>query len=156
MVGLWLLILRISSYIPHEHHTTVAPGNSTHYLWVAELGAWCVGSVGRSMRFLFLRIFPHTNAQFTVRFPRFVQYVLMHRDPRVVHGIMWYTTVKPVQLLSTRYIHTVASELNDPIWHSLEWQIRSFSSEATIHLRKKRVAQSTDKIMRFVFLISLL
>ena len=26
----------------------------------------------------------------------------------------------------------VASELNDPIWHSLEWQIGSFSSEATI------------------------
>ena len=26
----------------------------------------------------------------------------------------------------------VASELKDPIWHSLEWQIGSFSSEATI------------------------
>ena len=26
----------------------------------------------------------------------------------------------------------VASELKDPIWHSLEWQIESFSSEATI------------------------
>ena len=25
----------------------------------------------------------------------------------------------------------VASELKDPIWHSLEWQIESFSSEAT-------------------------
>ena len=25
----------------------------------------------------------------------------------------------------------VASELKDPIWHSLEWQIGSFSSEAT-------------------------
>ena len=28
--------------------------------------------------------------------------------------------------------HFVASELKDPIWHSLEWQIGSFSSEATI------------------------
>ena len=30
-------------------------------------------------------------------------------------------------------IHIVASELKDPIWHSLEWQIGSFSSEATIY-----------------------
>ena len=28
--------------------------------------------------------------------------------------------------------HLVASELKDPIWHSPEWQIGSFSSEATI------------------------
>ena len=28
--------------------------------------------------------------------------------------------------------HIVASELKDPIWHSSEWQIGSFSSEATI------------------------
>ena len=28
--------------------------------------------------------------------------------------------------------HIVASELKDPIWHSLEWQIGSFSFEATI------------------------
>ena len=28
--------------------------------------------------------------------------------------------------------YIVASELKDPIWHSLEWQIGSFSSEATI------------------------
>ena len=28
--------------------------------------------------------------------------------------------------------HIVATELKDPIWHSLEWQIGSFSSEATI------------------------
>ena len=28
--------------------------------------------------------------------------------------------------------YLVASELKDPIWHSLEWQIGSFSSEATI------------------------
>ena len=27
--------------------------------------------------------------------------------------------------------HFVASELKDPIWHSSEWQIGSFSSEAT-------------------------
>ena len=26
----------------------------------------------------------------------------------------------------------VASELKDPIWHSSEWQIGSFSSEATL------------------------
>ena len=31
----------------------------------------------------------------------------------------------------------VASELKDPIWHSLEWQIGSFSSEATIYWRRK-------------------
>ena len=29
-------------------------------------------------------------------------------------------------------VHFVASELKDPIWHSLEWQIGSFSSEATL------------------------
>ena len=29
--------------------------------------------------------------------------------------------------------YIVASELKDPIWHSLEWQIGSFSSEATIY-----------------------
>ena len=29
-------------------------------------------------------------------------------------------------------LYIVASELNDPIWHSSEWQIGSFSSEATI------------------------
>ena len=33
------------------------------------------------------------------------------------------------------YTYIVASELKDPIWHSLEWQIGSFSSEATICLR---------------------
>ena len=31
-------------------------------------------------------------------------------------------------------IYIVASELKDPIWHSLEWQIGSFSSEATIYI----------------------
>ena len=30
--------------------------------------------------------------------------------------------------------HIVASELKDPIWHSSEWQIGSFSSEATTWL----------------------
>ena len=35
----------------------------------------------------------------------------------------------------TSYI--VASELKDPIWHSLEWQIGSFSSEATIYAPSK-------------------
>ena len=44
--------------------------------------------------------------------------------------------------------HIIASELKDPIWHSLEWQIGSFSSEAMIinysilsdyeHLRKTK------------------
>ena len=29
-------------------------------------------------------------------------------------------------------LYIVASELKDPIWHSSEWQIGSFSSEATI------------------------
>ena len=29
--------------------------------------------------------------------------------------------------------HIVASELKDPIWHSSEWHIGSFSSEATIY-----------------------
>ena len=30
-------------------------------------------------------------------------------------------------------MYIVTSELNDPIWHSLEWQIGSFSFEATIY-----------------------
>ena len=33
-------------------------------------------------------------------------------------------------------LYIVASELKDPIWHSLEWQIGSFSSEATIYRRQ--------------------
>ena len=36
-------------------------------------------------------------------------------------------------------IHFVDSELNDPIWHSLEWQIGSFSSEATIYSLMTRI-----------------
>ena len=36
-------------------------------------------------------------------------------------------------------IDIVASELKDPIWHSLEWQIGSFSSEATIYKAEKGV-----------------
>ena len=35
--------------------------------------------------------------------------------------------------------HIVASELKDSIWHSLEWQIGSFSSEATICISFIRV-----------------
>ena len=35
-------------------------------------------------------------------------------------------------------LHTVASELKDPICHSNECQIGSFSSEATIHLLSSR------------------
>ena len=31
-------------------------------------------------------------------------------------------------------LHIVASELKDPIWHSSEWQIGSFSSEPTIYV----------------------
>ena len=34
--------------------------------------------------------------------------------------------------------HLAASELKDPIWHSSEWQIGSFSSEATICLMTDR------------------
>ena len=30
-------------------------------------------------------------------------------------------------------LYIAASELKDPIWHSLEWQIGSFSSQATIY-----------------------
>ena len=40
----------------------------------------------------------------------------------------------------TKWVHIVASELKDPIWHSSVWQIGSFSYEATIfcqsYLRK--------------------
>ena len=36
-------------------------------------------------------------------------------------------------------IHVVASELNDPICHSNECQIGSFSSEATMYLSRARV-----------------
>ena len=42
-----------------------------------------------------------------------------------------YSATFRVNLLLALYI--VASELKDPIWHSLEWQIGSFSSEATIY-----------------------
>ena len=38
------------------------------------------------------------------------------------------------QLFSKIGVYIVASELKDPIWHSLEWQIGSFSSEATIYI----------------------
>ena len=31
-------------------------------------------------------------------------------------------------------VQIVAWELKDPIWHSLEWQIESFSSEATRYI----------------------
>ena len=48
----------------------------------------------------------------------------------------------------------VASELKDPIWHSLEWQIGSFSSEATIYLsshlqiyKESRVKNRTYKVI---------
>ena len=44
--------------------------------------------------------------------------------------------------------YTVASELKDPIWHSLEWQIGSFSSEATIRLC--RSARPKGSICLFV------
>ena len=36
--------------------------------------------------------------------------------------------------IQTIKIHVVASELKDPIWHSSEWQIGSFSSEATMYI----------------------
>ena len=45
--------------------------------------------------------------------------------------LMWIYQVQIVNTLPTVYI--VASELKDPIWHSSEWQIGSFSSEATIY-----------------------
>ena len=48
-----------------------------------------------------------------------------------VHCIL-VCKAKYLPTLLGRYI--VASELKDPIWHSLEWQIGSFSSEATICL----------------------
>ena len=40
---------------------------------------------------------------------------------------IWFTELAVLILL-----YIVASELKDPIWHSSEWQIGSFSSEATI------------------------
>ena len=41
--------------------------------------------------------------------------------------------------------YIVASELNDPIWHSLEWQIGSFSSEATIWILKRHNQAKINK-----------
>ena len=41
--------------------------------------------------------------------------------------------------LNSPLIHFVASELKDPIWHSSEWQIGSFSSEATTYSFSHRV-----------------
>ena len=40
----------------------------------------------------------------------------------------WYRKYSAIQ----SWVYFFASELKDPIWHSLEWQIGSFSSEATI------------------------
>ena len=37
-----------------------------------------------------------------------------------------------MRILQNAEMHFVAAELKDPICHSLEWQIGSFSSEATI------------------------
>ena len=55
--------------------------------------------------------------------------------------------------------HIIASELKDPIWHSLEWQIGSFSSEATIinysilsdydHLKKTKKHLWLLRVMSF-------
>ena len=42
----------------------------------------------------------------------------------------------------TSYGHIVASELKDPICHSNECQIGSFSSEATILRRQKKITDS--------------
>ena len=50
----------------------------------------------------------------------------------------------------------VASELKDPIWHSLEWQIWSFSSEATICLTKlcgKELCITLDLGLKFILTI---
>ena len=38
---------------------------------------------------------------------------------------------KHAQVHELDFEQIVASELKDPLWHSLEWQIGSFSSEAT-------------------------
>ena len=43
---------------------------------------------------------------------------------------MIYKTYSSVIRVDTDH-QIVASELKDPIWHSSEWQIGSFSSEAT-------------------------
>ena len=56
-----------------------------------------------------------------------------------------------------RYQHQiVASELNDPIWHSSEWQIGSFSSEATRCCYCKEGSMLLMKIVDFHFEYSLL
>ena len=49
-------------------------------------------------------------------------------------GEWWENTLNnpPCPITPFSCHHLVASELKDPIWHSSEWQIGSFSSEATI------------------------
>ena len=45
--------------------------------------------------------------------------------------LAWASPFKHVCIIPIKMLQNVASELKDPIWHSLEWQIGSFSSEAT-------------------------
>ena len=57
-----------------------------------------------------------------------------------------FPSESPTQLYSwwwAQRVHFVASELKDPIWHSLEWQIGSFSSEATICASQDRLVYVT-------------
>ena len=45
---------------------------------------------------------------------------------------LFYTQCRTLNQHHSEKAYIVASELKDPICHSLEWQIGSFSSEATI------------------------
>ena len=46
--------------------------------------------------------------------------------------------IAPDHGLQVTELNIVASELNDPIWHSSEWQIGSFSSEATDIMSRRK------------------
>ena len=52
-------------------------------------------------------------------------------DIRVKRCLVCYMGQNYVLSLQLLIVNFVASELKDPIWHSLDWQIGSFSSEAT-------------------------
>ena len=61
------------------------------------------------------------------------------RSPTFKAGSFNHCTRAPAWHDRINQQHFVATELKDPIWHSLEWQIGSFSSEATISAAGKKL-----------------
>ena len=88
--------------------------------------------------------------------------VTLRREKKGISGVwtrdacMTGEAVRHSSHCATSPLHFVASELNDPICHSDEWQIGSFSSEATIwiisvrglalHIRSWRIKTSASDV----------